>query len=81
MFCVGYFILGLEYGKFYNFCSKFFEVVWAKYFAFLYCKSLIACNFNYFFISLFLHIIQYMNFHICMKMVIYYMYLLQTILF
>jgi hypothetical protein len=35
MFHVGYFILGLEYGKSYNFCSTNFEVPWAKYFVVL----------------------------------------------
>jgi hypothetical protein len=78
MFNVGYFILGLEYGKSYNFCSTNFEVAWAKYFD---CKSSITCNFNHFFSSLVLHIVQYMNSHICMKMVVYYIYLLQVILF
>ncbi len=78
MFHVGYFILGLEYGKSYHFCSTHFEVAWAKYFD---CKSSITCNFNYFFNSLLLHIIQYTNSHICLKMVVYYMYLLQAILF
>lgn len=78
MFHVGYFILGLEYGKSYNSYSTNFEVAWAKY---LDCKFSISCNFNFFFDSLVLHIIQYMNDHICMKMVVYYMYLLQAILF
>ncbi len=45
MFHVGFFILGLEYGKSYNFCSTNFEMAWAKYFN---CKFLITCNFNFF---------------------------------
>lgn len=35
MFAVGYFKLGLEYGKSYNFFFTNFEVAWAKYFVVL----------------------------------------------
>jgi hypothetical protein len=71
MFRVGYFRLRLGYGKSYNFCLANFEVVWAKYFVVLIVKVLDHMQFQIFFSSQLLHIIQYMNSHILMKLVIY----------